>query len=137
MNGDEPVNGMKRLSIFHKLPYWSGLLINHLLDPMHIFKNVSCSIWQHLVGERDTRGARDDLREMDKMRDMWTQVRNERVILPKAPWIFTKTEEAVVKREIASFRTPTGHMHCMKGVFTKDNKLTGLKSHDWHKFLQV
>ena len=27
-------------------------------------------------------------------------------------------------------------MHCLKGAFTSDKNLTGLKSHDWHKFLQ-
>ena len=41
-----------------------------------------------------------------------------------------------MKKTIADFRTPTGHMHCLKGAFTSDNKLTGLKTHDWHKFLQ-
>ena len=27
-------------------------------------------------------------------------------------------------------------MHSLKGAFTKGNDLNGLKSHDWHKFLQ-
>ena len=27
-------------------------------------------------------------------------------------------------------------MHCLKGAFTKDDDLSGLKSHDWHKLLQ-
>ena len=27
-------------------------------------------------------------------------------------------------------------MHCLKGAFTKDKKHSGLKTHDWHKFLQ-
>ena len=26
-------------------------------------------------------------------------------------------------------------MHCLKGSFTKDDDLSGLKSHDWHKIL--
>ena len=37
--------GMKRKSIFYELPYWKDLLISHLLDPMHIFKNVPDSIF--------------------------------------------------------------------------------------------
>ena len=40
--------GMKRKSIFYGLPYWEHLKIIHLLDPMHIFKNVSCSLWIHI-----------------------------------------------------------------------------------------
>ena len=27
-------------------------------------------------------------------------------------------------------------MHCLKGAFTHDNRLSGLKTHDWHKMLQ-
>ena len=42
--------GMKRLSIFHALPYWRKLLINNLLDLMHIFKNVAQILWEHLIG---------------------------------------------------------------------------------------
>ena len=38
-------NGMKMKSIFYELPYWKDLLIAHLLDPMHIFKNVPDSIF--------------------------------------------------------------------------------------------
>ena len=56
--------------------------------------------------------------------------------LPKVPWILTKEEQARVKRVIAGFRIPTGHMHCLKGAFTIENILSRLKTHDWHKFLQ-
>ena len=48
------IAGMKTLNCFHVLPYWHELLINHLLDPMHIFKNVSQIILDHLNGKRDT-----------------------------------------------------------------------------------
>ena len=41
-------NGMKRKYIFYDLPYWKDLLISHLLDPIHIFKNVPNSIFQHI-----------------------------------------------------------------------------------------
>ena len=39
---------MKMKSIFYNLPYWEHLNITHLLDPMHIFKNVSSSLWRHI-----------------------------------------------------------------------------------------
>lgn len=131
--------GMKRLSIFHELPYWRKLLINHLLDPMHIFKNVGQILWEHLVGTRDNKKSRDDLQEAEilHMQSYWPVMGEGNVVtLPKVPWVLTQQEEKRVKRIIGDFRTPTGHMHCLKGAFTKDNKLSGLKSHDWHKFLQ-
>ena len=40
--------GMKKKSIFYDLPYWEHLKISHSLDPMHIFKNVSSSLWRHI-----------------------------------------------------------------------------------------
>ena len=51
-------------------------------------------------------------------------------------------EQERMKQVIASIRTPTGYMRSLKGAFTKIKKggstqLYGLKSHDWHKILQV
>ena len=39
---------MKMKYAFYELPYWEHLKIAHLLDPMHIFKNVSSSLWRHI-----------------------------------------------------------------------------------------
>lgn len=47
--GRDPPLGICTLSIFHHLPYWPSLLINHLFDPMPIFKNVGGTIWQHMT----------------------------------------------------------------------------------------
>ena len=117
---------MNRLSILHQLPYWQDLLITSLLDPMHIFKNVGQTIWDHFIGIKDKGGWREDLKECHKEH-----------LLHRGPiWSFTKQEDEQVKSVIKSFRTPTGHMHCLKGAFTHDNRLSGLKTHDWHKMLQ-
>ena len=35
-----PQQGMKGVNAFYALTYSEELLINHLLDPMHCFKNV-------------------------------------------------------------------------------------------------
>ena len=40
--------GMKRKSIFYDLPYWDHIKITYLLDPVHIFKHVSSSLWRHI-----------------------------------------------------------------------------------------
>lgn len=60
---------------------------------------------------------------------------NGKVVLPKAPWILTKKEQNKVKDQIASFLTPIGITHSLKGAFTKIKKkgatqLYGLKTHD-------
>jgi hypothetical protein len=56
------LEGMKRKSIFYELPYWKDLLISHLLDPMHIFKNVLDSIFRHISSkDKDTLSSRRDI----------------------------------------------------------------------------
>ena len=53
---------MKRKSIFYELPYWDHLKVSHLLDPMHIFKNVSCYFWCHISSKKsDKMVMRKDL----------------------------------------------------------------------------
>lgn len=42
--GEEPTPGVNRFSIFHELSYWGELQINHLLDPMHMIKNLGVPI---------------------------------------------------------------------------------------------
>lgn len=128
------VPGMKCLNCFHVLPYWHTLLITHLLDPMHIFKNVATIVWEHIMGKRDNFGARKDLETMQQMASLWVDEHGE---MPQAPWVLNNEEQARVKQTIESFRTPTGAMRSLKGCFTLDDDLTGLKTHDWHKILQV
>ena len=138
-----PPNGMTRLSIFLCLPYWHTLKVNHLLDPMHIFKNVASILWEHLLGKRDTLGAREDMKHTNQLPETWPKEgKNGKMILPKAPWILTNEEIKRVQGVIASIRTPTGCMRSLKGAFSKPTKkgktnIYGLKTHDWHKMLQV
>lgn len=40
--------GMKRKFAFSDLTYWLQLNISNLLDPMHIFQNVSSSLWRNI-----------------------------------------------------------------------------------------
>lgn len=130
--------GMKRFSILYELPYWTSLRINHLLDPMHIFKNVGSLLWDHITGRKDSHGARADLQDVGIMEELWpVTTADGRITLPKAPWVLAKAEEHKAKHIIRTIRTPTGLMHSLRTAFTSDGKLSGLKSHDWHKMCQV
>jgi hypothetical protein len=81
--------GMKRKSIFYELPYKKDLLISHLLDPMHIFKNVPNSIFRHISGkEKDTLSLRRDIalsRTKIDRRQLWPNRENE--TYAEDPWI--------------------------------------------------
>ena len=63
--------GIKGVNIFYTLPYWGELLIHHLLDPMHCFKNVAVAIWQHICGHKDSYNSRADQKEVNIMRQCW------------------------------------------------------------------
>ena len=99
-----PPKGMSRLSILLRLPYWSILKIQHLLDPMHIFKNVAQIIWEHLISKRDSLGAREDMRSIKRL-PAFAMPRvgpSGKMVLPKAPWILAKVEQDQVKGLIVS-----------------------------------
>ena len=103
-SGNSPLPGMKRLSILHDLPYWGDLLINHLLDPMHIFKNVGELLWKTISGKKESKGQRDDLQAEGRMQELWAVTKpNGLVALPKAPWVLRKVEEQQVKKIISKF----------------------------------
>lgn len=72
------------------------------------------------------------------MEELWLQTRIDGcTMLPKAPEVLSKVKECKAKHIIRSIQTPTGLMHSLRATFIKDGKLSGLKSHDWHKMCQV
>ena len=136
--------GMSQYSILLTSPYWAKLMIQHLLDPMHVFKNVGQALWDHIIGKKDPLGAREDLRVIGRLPPSASprMGTHGKMILPKAPWILSKVEQERMKGVITSIRTPTGYMRSLRGAFTRakqggPTQLYGLKSHDWHKVLQV
>ena len=111
---------------------------------MHVFKNVGQALWDHITGKKDSLGAREDLRVIGHLPPSTSPCMGTRgkVILPKAPWILSKVEQERMKGVITSICTPIGYMCSLRGAFTKTKQggptqLYGLKSHDWHKVLQV
>ena len=49
------------------------------------------------------------------MQSYWPIIGEGNVVtLPKVPWVLNQTEQKRVKNVIGNFRTPTGHMHCLK-----------------------
>ena len=128
------------ISIWFRLECWKDLKICHLLDPMHIFKNIGHSLWKHITGLKDTEKARNDLKERNCKSDLWPRVDEEsgRKEYAHAPWVLTPTEIATINRRIRSIQTPTGYGASLQNIFTMDDtSLSNLKTHDWHNFLKV
>jgi len=52
---------MNKPSKFYDLLYWRELKVANLLYPMHMFKNVSNSLWKHFSStKKDTNAYRRD-----------------------------------------------------------------------------
>lgn len=90
----DPPKGMSRYSIFLALPYWESLKIQHLLDPMHIFKNVAQSTWDHIIGKKDTLGAREDMKSINRLPPSIEprMGKGGKLVLSKAPWVLSKVD---------------------------------------------
>jgi hypothetical protein len=79
---------------------WKDLLIAHLLDPMHIFKNVPDSIFRHISGkEKDTLSSRRDISlshtKFDR-KHLWLNKENE--TYAEAPWILKNKRARPTKK---------------------------------------
>ncbi|KAL3688515.1 hypothetical protein R1sor_014824 [Riccia sorocarpa] len=130
---------LKRWSILHRLPYWKDLLIQHLLDPMHIEANVTKSLIKRIFGEKDGKPARRACEEFGVHPEAWIQVSDGGIeSLPSAPWILTTEERKICRQRISDIRFPTSFGSCLREAFEKDGAKwhAALKSHDYHILLQ-
>ncbi|KAL3692246.1 hypothetical protein R1sor_005897 [Riccia sorocarpa] len=131
--------GLKRWSIIHRLPYWKDLLIQHLLDLMHIEANVTKSLIKLIFGEKDGKPTRRACEEFGVHLEAWIQVSDGGIeSLSPAPWILTTEERKICRQRISEIRFPTCFGSCLRKAFEKDGAKwpAALKSHDYHILLQ-
>ena len=106
--------GMKRKSIFYEIPYWEHLKIVHLLDPMHILKNVSSSLWRHIsLKKSDRLAATRYFISSNTKKKHWTKKENRGEAGHSwsfkevdVPWILKKDDILVAKAIILGVRAP-------------------------------
>ena len=111
--------------------------VRHVLDVMHIEKNISEAVVKFLFGEKDTAESRRDLEDMGQRRDLWLRPRanQQRYFKPPAPYVFSETEKKLFMDEVSAIRTPTGYGSALGKHFRK-SRFVGLKSHDYHCLIQ-
>ena len=109
----------------------------HVLDVMHIEKNIAESVLKYLFGEKDTAESRRDLQETGTRRELWLRPRANRMgyFKPEAPYVFTDTEKKLFVDAVSAIRTPSGYGSAL-GKHLKKSRFIGLKSHDYHCLLQ-
>ncbi|KAL3694713.1 hypothetical protein R1sor_008364 [Riccia sorocarpa] len=83
------------------------LMIQHLLDPMHIEANVTKSLIKRIFGKKDGKPARRACEEFGVHPEAWIQVSDGGIeSLPPAPWILTTEERKICKKRISEIRFP-------------------------------
>ena len=111
--------------------------VRHVLDVMHIEKNIAESVLKFLFGEKDSAESRRDLQETGQRRELWLRPRanRQRFFKPHAPYVLTEAEKKVFVEDVSAIRTPTGYGSAL-GKHLKKARFYGLKSHDFHCLLQ-
>ena len=80
----------------------------------------------------DSLCVRQELADQNRQRQYWPQGNGHFI---RAPWVWKKHELKAVMEVISTIKTPTNFVsNLSKRV--KDNKLSGMKSHDYHILLQ-
>ncbi|XP_050229228.1 uncharacterized protein LOC126678370 [Mercurialis annua] len=131
----------RKKSIFFELPYWKTLLIRHNLDVMHIEKNVCDSVLgtvMNIKGKtKDTLNSRYDLVSLGIRPELHPIDKGDKVCIPMARYTLSNTEKDAVCKMLASLKTPDGFLSKIsRCVNLKEHKISGMKSHDYHVFIQ-
>ena len=127
---------MCRLYCFNasqKTLWVQGMPVRHVLDVMHIEKNILEAVLKFMFGDKDTPEVRKDLEELGQRRELWLKpTRNrQRFSKPHAPYVLIDAERKIFVDEVSGIRTPTGYGSALAKLFKK-SRLSGLKSHDFH-----
>ena len=131
----------KKKSILFYLPYWKNVLIRYNIDMMHIEKNCFDIIVVTILGQegksKDNYKARLDLEEMGIRKDLHVYRSNStNIFLPKTCYqMILQEKDAFLKvlKDLKLFDEYSTNISIC--VQLKQQKLTGLKSYDYHILL--
>ncbi|CAL8174093.1 unnamed protein product [Prunus armeniaca] len=107
----------KKKSIFLDLEYWKYLPVRHVLDVMHIEKNVCDSIistFLEIPGKnKDGIAARLDLLNMGVKTDLQPEYGERRTRLPPGPWNLSRAEKRAVCNSFYGMKVLEGYSLCL------------------------
>ena len=142
---EKMLKGMNNKLIFYEVLYLEHLKISHLLYPVHIFKNVSCSLWRHISSKKsDKKVVIKYLISSNTKKKQWPRKENRGEVGPSfsfkkgdVPWILKKDDLNLEKEVVFSVKVPSFYGFTLLCCFTTDKTLSGLKSHDHLNLLMV
>jgi len=134
----------KHSILFKYLPYWKDLEVRHVIDVMHLEKNVFDNIVGTLLDmpkkTKDGLQLRMDLVEMGIGEELHPQEgeKNDKVYLPPACFTLTPKEKKSFCKSLRDVRVPIGFStNINRLISTKDLSVSSYYSHDCHVLLTV
>jgi len=111
------------------------------LDAMHTEKNIWESIINTLLfikgKSKDGLKSHKDFEEMGIRKDLHPKKRGKHFYLRAAPHTLSKIEKKTCCWRLANVKLPDGYgLNIGKFISSEDNKMFGLKSHDYHILMQ-
>ncbi|XP_042959909.1 uncharacterized protein LOC122294953 [Carya illinoinensis] len=128
-------------SIFFHLPYWSMLPLRHNLDVMHIEKNICDNVLGTVMDiegkTKDTANARRDLMELGLRKELHLQPSANGYSMMLGSYTLDIDQRRRFCEWLASVKFPNGFAsNISRCVSVADGKISGMKSHDCHVFMQ-
>jgi hypothetical protein len=127
----------KKKSIFWELPYWKDLEVRHLIDVMHLTKNLCVNLlgFMGVFGKpKDTLEAREDLKRMKERDNLHPEKTDDgRHYLRPASYTLSNEEKESMFECLSSIKVPSGFSSNIKRIINvPEKKFVNLKSHDCH-----
>jgi len=142
IEGFGQVHNWTKQSIFWELPYWKTNLLPHNLDAMHIEKNVFDAVFNTVMDidgkTKDNAKARMDLKLYCRRKELeLKELATGKIVKPKAKFSFSMQEKKAICQWMKDLRMPDNYSsYLAKCVDVDKTKISGLKSHDCHVFMQ-
>ncbi|KAF5450521.1 hypothetical protein F2P56_030861 [Juglans regia] len=129
-------------SIFFELPYWLDLGLRHNLDVMHIEKNICNSVLGTLLNiegkTKDSANARRDLANLGIRKELHLQHDGDHITMSLGCYTLNLNERRIFCDWLSKVKFPDGFAsNIARCVNASDGKISGMKSHDCHVFLQA
>jgi hypothetical protein len=124
-----------------QLPYFKKLLLPHNIDMMHNEKNVAEAIFctcMDLKKTKDNAQARKDLAIICNRPSQHLKSKaNGKWDMPRAPFCVSKDDKPKILKWFQELKFPDGYAaNIRRGVNLLQKKILGLKSHDYHIFME-
>lgn len=129
-------------SCFWQLPYFNKLKLRHNIDVMHNEKNVAEAIWNTCFDipdkTKDNVKARQDLAEICHRPSLHLELKNNgKWHKPRAPFCINNNDKTTILKWFQTLKFPDGYAsNIRRGVNLLQRKIFGLKSHDFHIFME-